>query len=596
MTGIEARTADARRAAHHATRAAGAVVLSLTLGALALARQEPAPPAAPAAPAETAETAARAEPPAPWMPRYHTEHEVAAWVRAWVATGGARALALPATRGGREAPALEFGADGPTPLAERPTVFLFGGLDGLSLSGAEAVLRCADELLRARASLPTGVAFVALPWASPDGLARTLAGEACGGRDLLAVDDDGDLAADEDPPDDLDGDGHVLEMLIDDPDGPWARGPDPRFLVPARPGDRPRYVRAPEGRDDDADGRFNEDARGGAVLDLVFPVGWSGEPGGVGGLLPLDDELSRALADLVRARPPLAVLLFQGNHGLLARAGGVANLAWSDGPGTSADQAAVRLFVEATGRAQAAPVTVREARGAPRPGAAIDWVHAVTGALALEVAAWGPRVERDAPPRPAVADARFDARNGGAPEVASPSHGDVERDWIRWLDDVRGGIGFVDWHPFELSSGRSVLLGGWLPFARDNAPVESLDAATRGLPGFVRRLAAAAPSLDLRVLEASRDGEVVTLRVRLENPGRLPTGLAGGPDRGARFEIALPTGARLLWGESEARLGVLGAGEAGRELTAVALVPEGAALKLSARAPWAAPVEKELRP
>jgi hypothetical protein len=60
--------------------------------------------------------------------------------------------------------------------------------------------------------------------------------------------------------------------------------------------------------------------------------------------------------------------------------------------------------------------------------------------------------------------------------------------------------------------------------------------------------------------------------------------------------LELPSGARLLWGESDARLGVLDAGATSREITAVALVPPGGALKLTARAPWAAPVDREVRP
>lgn len=529
--------------------------------------QVPVVPPAPAAPAL-------------WTPRYHTLEEVTVWARAWIDSGTAEALALPASRAGRAAPGLSFGAEGPLPLAQRPTIFLLGGLDGVSLSGCEAALRVADELLRARATLPPNLAFVAIPWAAPDGLARTLAGDPCDGRDLLPLDDDADLSIDEDGPDDADGDGQILEMLIEDPRGAWARGADARFLVPAKSGDRVRYARAKEGRDDDGDGRFNEDPVGGVVLDLAFPVGWQGEAGGLGGPLPLDDGLSRALADLLLARPRLACLVFQGNHGLVAHAG--ADTA------SPADEAVVRLFAESTTRPQRAPVTLAGARGELRPGAAIEWAHAVVGTLALEVAAWGPFQEAEGA-RGTTLDARSDAR-GTAATAAAP---DTEGAWARWLDDVRGGIGFLDWHPVDLGDGRTLLVGGWLPFARANPPAESLEVATHGLAGFVRKLAAGAPSLELRLLESSRDGEVVTVRARLENTGKFPTGF--GPD-GARVELELPAGARLLWGEGEARLGVLGPGETSREVTAVALVPSGATLKLRAAAPWATRVEREVKP
>jgi hypothetical protein len=532
---------------------------------------------------------AGALPPA-WEARYSTHAQIQSWAAGWISAGLAEPVALPASRGDLAVPALQFGAAGPTPLAERPTVFLLGGLDGVSLAGCEGVVRAVDELLRARDSLPPTVAFVCVPWASPDGLARTLAGEPCDGRDRLAVDDDGDLALDEDGPDDVDGDGVILEMLVEDPRGAWTRGSDARFLVRASSGDRLRYTRVKEGRDDDGDGRFNEDPVGGVVLDLSFPVGWNGEPGGLGGALPLDDELSRALADLMLARPPLAVLAFQGNHGMLARAGGIEGLAWSDGPGSRADAAAVRLFTEATHREQDDPVALRIARGEPRPGAALDWVHAVVGALACEVGVWGP-LDEHVDMRGIVGNPRADARTVATAEAAAPS---VDVAWARWLDDVRGGIGFVDWHPVDLGDGRSALVGGWLPLARLNPPRENLEGATRGLSQFVRKLAAGAPTLELRVVEASRDGEVVTVRARLENTGRLPTGLASA--EGARVTLELPNGARLLWGELDARLGVLEPGATSREITAVALVPLGGTLELDARAPWAAPLRREVKP
>lgn len=572
---------------------AGDVRPATTPGAVPVQEPGATPqPAANSPPAVTPQPAVSPQPvlPAAWDARYRTHEDVAAWTSAWIATGLAESVALPAARSGRSTPALQFGAAGDRPLRERPTVFLLGGLDGVSLAGCEGVVRAADELLRARDALPPSVAFVCVPWASPDGLARTLAGEPCDGRDRLAIDDDGDLALDEDGPDDVDGDGQILEMLVEDPNGAWTRGADARFLVAAGSGDRLRYTRAKEGRDDDGDGRFNEDPEGGVVLDLSFPVGWSGEPGGLGGALPLDDDLSRALADLMRARPPLAVLAFQGNHGVLARAGGVEGLPWSDGPGTRADAAAVRLFAESTQRPQAEPVALRIARGEARPGAALDWIHSVVGALACEVGVWGPLEER-ADPRGVAGSPRTDPRSVNASEAAAPNG---EGAWARWLDDVRGGIGFVDWHLVDLGEGRTALVGGWLPLARANPPKENLAGATHGLGTFVKKLAAGAPALELRVVEASRDGEVVTVRARLENTGRLPTGLGGA--EGARVTLELPTGARLLWGELDARLGVLEPGATSREITAVVLVPPGGTLKLAARAPWAAPVLREVKP
>ncbi len=561
--------------------------------------QEPATP--PAVPVQASQPEPKLVP--VWDPRYHSLDDVTQMVADWIASGAATKVELPATRGGLAVPALQIGADGPVPLALRPTIFLVGGLDGLSLTGCEAVLAITSDLVAKRATLPNDTTFVVIPWASPDALSDTFAGQPVGGRDHLALDDDGDLLVDEDPPDDVDKDGLVLDMIVEDPSGPLVRASDPRFLSAARAGDKPRYRLWREGRDDDHDGRFNEDPVGGVVLDLAFPVGWSlanADPAHTAGatVLPLDDPLTRALADLMLARTSLCVLLFQGNHGEIARPGGMESTAAESARDQSAFDAVARLFATSTGRMQKSARSVREARGVDRPGCALDWIHAVPGALAFEVAAWGPDVEHGTEPKDVgVTSARFDKDDttAGAPPVTP-----VDRAWARWLDNTRGGIGFVDWHPVDLGDGTKALVGGWEPFSRTNAPATSLQAATAGMAAFVERLAQSAPRLALDVIESKRDGDVITLRWRVENTGGLLTGIStlarGRPEHAPHCELVLPPGARLLWGETGGALADLAAGSASRELTSVVLAPEGSVLTLRASSGWTVPVSREVKP
>ena len=571
---------------------------------------EPASPAQDPAPAT--EAAAPVPPAAPaYEPRYHALAEVEALVAGWIAAADPAALAveaveLPPTPTGLALPALAFGASGPTPLADRPTVLLIGGLDGLSLAGSEAVLAACSSLCRTGAALPRDAAFLAIPWGSPEALAETLAGRRASGCDLTPRDDDGDGEIDEDGPDDLDGDGTLREMLIEDPAGPWSRAVDPRFLSPARPGDAPRFVLVPEGRDDDQDGHFNEDAPGGVDYDRAFPVGWVPDrPLARGTLLPLEVPACRALADLALARRVVLVLLFQGNHGGLATPGAREQIAWAPGGDAAPVALAGDLFARATGRLGQAPAPLLAARGRESSGAALDWYYAVPGALALEVAAWGPGVEK--PPDATsvgLTDARFEdpARAGGPAHVAPPvSPGDLA--WGRWLDNTRGGIGFVDWHPVELGNGRQGLVGGWEPESRRNPPAKSLAAALQGLPEFVQAIASALPALELRLAEVRRDGEVCTIRARVANAGALPTGgetsgrAAGSPHgRGAALEIELPQGARLLAGEARVPFGEIAGGGASPEVAWIVLAPAGSVMTLRASAPWSGPIAREVKP
>lgn len=562
--------------------------------------------------------------------RYHTLDDVVRQVAAWVAAAKPETylcepIALPSTGTGLPIPALAFGAPGSPPLAERPSVFLLGGLDGISLAGSEAVLATCARLTSEPDKLPRGLAFVAIPWASPEALVESQSGRNVDGRDRTPLDDDGDDAVDEDGPDDVDGDGKILWMLVEDPTGPYVRSSDPRFLAPAREGDAPRYRMGREGKDDDGDGRFNEDPPGGIDYDLAFPVGW--RPGGTRGSsaghasraaeLPLELPPCRALADLALARRTALVLLFQGDHGGLARPGSRRTNPWPEDSDAAVFGLAGRLFAKATGRVVEGPWSLAAVRGEERPGAAIDWFYAVPGALALEVAVWGPSVERPIEPQTVgFADARFEpgravesgravdtarsvdrARADGAPS-GPPDPSPIDQAWARWLDNMRGGIGFVDWHPVELGDGVRALVGGFEPTSRLNPPEPCLAAALAGMPEFVVELSKSLPALDVLVVETRREGDVCTIRTRVRNSGALPTGSAVGGvgARGVRLEIELPAGARLLAGDAAVLLEEIPGNGASREVSWVALAGPGTVFTLRASARWASPVAREVKP
>jgi len=184
---------------------------------------------------------------------------------------------------------LELGGVGELPLSERPVVWIFGGMDGLSLVGGEAALHALSTWLGERSKLPGDVSLIVVPWASPQDLEATLRG---GPQALLG---DGR---------DVDGDGAVLEMLIEDPEGEWVRVDSSRLLARAEPDDAGRLRRCVEG----GQTRVGQ-PRG---LEVAFPSGeawgnaaWQG-PG-------------RAIADELLARRTVAVVVLAGVGAEVAR-------------------------------------------------------------------------------------------------------------------------------------------------------------------------------------------------------------------------------------------------------------------------------------
>ncbi|MFB3852921.1 MAG: M14 family metallopeptidase [Vicinamibacterales bacterium] len=92
------------------------------------------------------------------------------------------------------------------------------------------------------------------------------------------ADDDGDGLYDEDQTEDVDGDGEISVMYVEDRAGDLKFSPDKRRFVPvADP--REEVVRfrriGMEGYDNDGDGRINEDDLGGPDPNRNFAYGWS---------------------------------------------------------------------------------------------------------------------------------------------------------------------------------------------------------------------------------------------------------------------------------------------------------------------------------
>jgi hypothetical protein len=136
-------------------------------------------------------------------------------------------------------------------------------------------------------------------------------------RSISAVpgDDDGDGKKDEDADDDLNGDGHVVRMRVEDPNGTWKiSSKDPRLMVRRRPGELEGtfYRVMPEGKDDDGDGRYNEDGQGGVDPNRNYPGNWMPEYIQRGsGPYPMYVQEVRAEVEFLEKHPNIAAYI---NH------------------------------------------------------------------------------------------------------------------------------------------------------------------------------------------------------------------------------------------------------------------------------------------
>ncbi len=176
--------------------------------------------------------------------------------------------------GGRDLLMIEIGPDTASTARRKPAVLVVSNLEGTLPIASEAALFLAREVIGS-AEVRKDLTWYILATANPDGLARYFAkpGFAIGNNDS-AHNDDMDEATDEDGPDDLDGNSIITAMRVKDPAGEWMPLPsDPRILKRADPvkGEKGLYKLYTEGIDNDGDGEYNEDGRGGTDISITFP-------------------------------------------------------------------------------------------------------------------------------------------------------------------------------------------------------------------------------------------------------------------------------------------------------------------------------------
>ncbi|HEV2855484.1 MAG TPA: M14 family metallopeptidase [Thermoanaerobaculia bacterium] len=214
---------------------------------------------------------------------YHSFSEVEQQLQAWGKdhSQNVKLLTLGKSAGGRPIYVARIAGAGPGGDADaRPAVFVGANLVGYHNAGTEAALDLLQTLVTAPAGSPAAkllasTTFYVAPALNPDAhdtLFGTLRYRR--GGNGQKVDHDVDGLVGEDGPDDLNGDGVITRMRIPDPSGGWLPdAADPRVLVKSdsmeqRPG---AFRVVVEGKDDDGDGEYNEDAAEGVWPDRNFP-------------------------------------------------------------------------------------------------------------------------------------------------------------------------------------------------------------------------------------------------------------------------------------------------------------------------------------
>ncbi len=415
---------------------------------------------------------------------------------------------------------IEITNEATGPAEEKPALYVDGGIHAGELTGSSVATYLIGHLLNGYGTDPRVTAlldsrvFYIRPKFNPDGSDLALIDDQQLRSTTHPVDDDEDGVADDDPPEDLDGDGWITQMRVPDSDGAWVADPsDDRILVQdqGRTLSGRRYSRMGEGIDNDGDGRINEDGIGGIDMNRNFPRNWERvhlQPGA--GDYPLSEPETRAAVDFIDAHRNITGIV----HGHTA-GGFVYRLPSASAPSLfpQTDLSLILHLGEEYTRTTSRPVNPSATHPTEhRYGTLISWGYWDHGIIG-----WVPEFS----PGPSEWAIDYDG------------DGDItEAEQHRFNDEELGGRYFSDWTAYDHPDLGPVEIGGWhSKFWGQNPPPEFLEAETAKQMPWILYLAEQSPVLEVTepTVTALGDG-TFRVEVTVSNSGFLPTSLT---DRGA---------------------------------------------------------------
>ena len=333
--------------------------------------------------------------------------------------------------------------------ADKPAMWVDANVHGNEIQGGEATLYLAWYLLENYGHNPRTTelldraAFYIQPIINPDGRyhwVHDAHGSSSSRTGYEPTDNDRDGRFDEDPADDLDGDGHITSMRKYVPGEGTHRlnADDPRIMerVPSNDkGIRGDWIYlGSEGIDNDGDGRFNEDSVGGYDMNRAWPALY--RPGHVqygAGPYPLYWPETRAVAEFLYAHPNVAaVQSFHNSGGMILR-----------GPGSEAygdyDYADLRAFDELGKNGEKMlpfySYMILWKDLYPVFGGFATWTYEGLGIISFTNELW-------------TSSRMFPDEEGRADR--------------RWFDDhLLSGGGYIEWHPVQHPFYGEIEVGGY---------------------------------------------------------------------------------------------------------------------------------------
>lgn len=419
---------------------------------------------------------------------------------------------------------------------EKPGIWVDGNIHGNEIQAGEVCLYLLDYLLqnygknKEITKLVDTKVFYVVPSVNPDGRYHFFAdgNHDSSNRTIRRPhDDDRDGLLDEDPPDDLDGDGNICVMRIKDPHGRFKTDPeDSRLMVRVKPGEKGEWrILGDEGIDNDEDGRVNEDSPGYVDPNRNWGYDWMPPYVQAGaGWYPFSGVGLKALSQYIVKRPNICIgWSFHNFGGMFLR-----------GPSTKAQ-----------GEYHPRDVAVYDYLGKQAEritpgyhyliswkdlystyGDSVEWLvnlhgcYGFVGELSPTSSYNFRSVEEN---KKAAAAKRDEYEDDEGPNLFERDP-DKERQILKFSDHLVQGQLYKDWKKFKHPVYGNIEIGGWIKFSKRIPPPFMIKDMVHRNASSILFSAKHTPDVKMKILGKKKIGDnVYRIRVRLINKGAMPT-------------------------------------------------------------------------
>ncbi|MBM3612202.1 MAG: peptidase M14 [Alphaproteobacteria bacterium] len=355
-------------------------------------------------------------------------------------------------------------------------------------------------------------------------------------------------------PEDINGDGYIVNMRVPDTKGEWKKSPtDPRLMVQREPGEEGgEYFRVyPEGMIRDFDGVHVKIVPGNdGNMNRNFPINWSPQEYGAG-LYPFSEPEAKGMGQVILDHPNICGMCAYHTHGGIILRPSMMKM---DAEMSPRDLSLYKDLGAVGTRLTGYPTISTYEDFTPdktkaRHGSLKDWVYEEMGIICFSTELWD--LER------AAGVEKKGYYNLG------PRDAETQEKIFNWVLENVGAHGFRDWEAFDHPQLGPVEIGGMVYiWSYRNPPGRLLEEICRNNTLFNLRHAAAAPRVEVDdVTVQSLGANLFKVSAVVSNHGYLPTNLS---DVAIENKVARPVtieidpeGAEIVMNPGKADLGHL---------------------------------------